>query len=287
MMRHVAQLRRLHAGVAAARGGRRTPPTFRDEFSEILFRAAREQLEKEAKEQARHSTPYPNARPHVPPQWSPRPGPRPGAVPQLSQSVSPVSQGGLPLNLASHPRIALVLVILGGAGVYYMVNLEQVPSTGRWRFNDVGIADEQHMGEQAYKQTLAQYRGRMLPETHPATAQVRRVVSRIVKAAAELDAERAPGAAPTQWSVHVVKDNQTNAFVLPGGKIFVFTGILPICGSDEGLATVLSHEVAHQLARHSAEKMAGYKVLLLGTFVLDLLGFDFGLSRVALNLLLS
>ncbi|WFD36861.1 metalloendopeptidase [Malassezia cuniculi] len=176
---------------------------------------------------------------------------------------------------------------MGGAGVYYVVNLEQVPSTGRWRFNDISIADEKEMGDQAFQQTLAQFRGRLLPESHPASVQVRRVVSRIVNAAAQLDAERAPGAEPTQWSVYVVHDNQMNAFVLPGGKIFVFTGILPVCGGDAGLATVLSHEVAHQLARHSAEKMAGYKVLLLGSFVLNLLGMDFGLSRIALNLLLS
>lgn len=278
-MRHLAQWRRsLHSGAAVARNARRRP-TYRDEFSEILIRGAREQLKKEAEQQGR-AQPQPwDTRPRIQPQW-------PQQVRQ-AQPMPPISPVVLPSGITDHPRVTLVLVIIGGAGVYYVANLEQVPSTGRWRFNDVGIADEQQMGEQAYQQTLAQYRGRILPESHPATVQVRRVVARIIKAAAELDAERAPGAQPTQWSVHVVKDNQTNAFVLPGGKIFVFTGILPVCGSDAGLATVLSHEVSHQLARHSAEKMAGYKVLLLGTFVLDLLGFDFGLSRVALNLLLS
>lgn len=45
-----------------------------------------------------------------------------------------------------------------------------------------------------------------------------------------------------------------NAFVLPGGKIFVFTGILKVAGDDNALAAVLGHEIAHQVARHSAEK---------------------------------
>lgn len=47
--------------------------------------------------------------------------------------------------------------------------------------------------------------------------------------------------------VYVIDDKKTkNAFVTPGGKIFVFTGILPVSGNDDGLATVLGHEVAHQ-----------------------------------------
>ena len=45
----------------------------------------------------------------------------------------------------------------------------------------------------------------------------------------------------------MIDDKQTkNAFVLPGGKIFVFTGILPVSANDDGLATVLGHEIAHQ-----------------------------------------
>ncbi len=51
----------------------------------------------------------------------------------------------------------------------------------------------------------------------------------------------------TEWEVYVVDDKKTkNAFVLPGGKIFVFTGILPVSLNDDGLATVLGHEIAHQ-----------------------------------------
>ncbi|PWN52866.1 hypothetical protein IE53DRAFT_339821 [Violaceomyces palustris] len=92
----------------------------------------------------------------------------------------------------------------------------------------------------------------------------------------------------TEWEVFVIDDpKQKNAFVLPGGKIFVFTGILPICYNQDGLATVLGHEIAHQLARHSAEKVSGYKVLLFASQILDLLGFDIGLSRLGLTLLLS
>ena len=71
------------------------------------------------------------------------------------------------------------------------------------------------------------------------------------------------------WDVHVIDDpSNVNAFVTPGGKVFVFTGILPICQDENGLATVLSHEISHTLARHTAERVSRQVILLplvLGT----------------------
>lgn len=265
--------------VAARRAGR--PQIYRDKFSEMLIRGAKEQLERESRSMRRKGhVNFPQFKEHNLEQlqhWSPPWPKKTFSKPSVHQTVL----------ARSAPQVKIVLLIIGGAGVYYVANLEEVPSTGRWRFNDIGINEERQMGIQAYHEALTQYRSRLLPESHPVSTQVRRVVSRIVNAAKEFDEKRAPGVHPTNWSVHVINDPQTNAFVLPGGKIFVFTGILPICGSDAGLATVLSHEVAHQLARHSAEKLAGYKILLIGSFVLNMLGLDFGLSRMALHFLHS
>ena len=81
-----------------------------------------------------------------------------------------------------------------------------------------------------------------------------------------------------QWKVYVIDDpktasvysdqtilhslkNHPDAFVLPNGSIFVFSGILPITANEDGLAAVLGHEVAHSVARHSAERMSFQKVL--------------------------
>ncbi|PWZ00447.1 hypothetical protein BCV70DRAFT_199724 [Testicularia cyperi] len=225
-------------------------------------------------------------------------------------------------RFSSRPPI-LILVLLGGAGVYYVVHLEKVPETGRWRFIDVSPEQEHEMGEQTFRQTLQEYRGKILPSSHPYSKQVRAVASRIVAAldkAVEHQPHHTRGDSgldhhshgpeggiqygstsglstpsnsasqtrKTNWEVFVIDDpKQKNAFVLPGGKIFVFTGILPVCQNADGLATVLGHEVAHQVARHSAEKMSGYKVLLFGAFVLEMFGLDIGLSRAALTLLLS
>jgi metalloendopeptidase OMA1, mitochondrial len=87
---------------------------------------------------------------------------------------------------------------------------------------------------------------------------------------------------------------ECNAFVIPGGKVFVFSGILPIAKNDDGLAAILGHEIAHNLARHGAERMSSMVMLepirwLL--IFLDSTGYTMGLGRllgeVALDLGLS
>lgn len=71
------------------------------------------------------------------------------------------------------------------------------------------------------------------------------------------------------WEFHLVQDPTANAFCMPGGKIVVNEGILPITQTEEGLAVVLGHEVAHAVANHSAERisqqmLAGYGGVALG-----------------------
>ncbi|KAG8918562.1 hypothetical protein FRC01_001793 [Tulasnella sp. 417] len=91
-----------------------------------------------------------------------------------------------------------------------------------------------------------------------------------------------------EWEVYVIKDDKTpNAFVTGGGKIFVFTGIVPVAGNDDGLATVIGHEIAHQVQRHSAEKLSGAKVFGALVILLEILGLDVGISRLGLTLLMS
>ena len=58
------------------------------------------------------------------------------------------------------------------------------------------------------------------------------------------------------WEFNLVQDKQVNAFCMPGGKIVVYEGILPVTQTEEGLAVVLGHEIAHAVAKHSAEQMS-------------------------------
>jgi len=58
-----------------------------------------------------------------------------------------------------------------------------------------------------------------------------------------------------QWEVSVIRSSQKNAFAMPGGKIAVYTGILPIAEDDNGLAAIIGHEVSHALLRHGRERV--------------------------------
>ncbi|KAM0793686.1 hypothetical protein ACM66B_001114 [Microbotryomycetes sp. NB124-2] len=146
---------------------------------------------------------------------------------------------------------------------------------------DVSKSTEQQMGVQSFNQVMGEYGNRILPDRHPTARYVQSVVKRIVEA-------NGLEAGPGGWETHVVADDKTrNAFVLPGGKIFVFSGILPIAQDSDGLAVILGHEIAHQVARHSAERMSGLKVLFVLSLALESLGLDAGLSRVLLNLVMT
>jgi len=124
------------------------------------------------------------------------------------------------------------------------VACETVPVTGRSQLNVLSEAEETKLGAEAYTQVLSKSK----VSTEPASNEmVRRVGSRI---AAVADPNR-------QWEYKLIDDPQTaNAFALPGGKIAVYTGILPITRDEAGLAVVLGHEVAHVTARHSGERMS-------------------------------
>ncbi|KAL7343972.1 peptidase family M48-domain-containing protein [Rhodotorula toruloides] len=177
----------------------------------------------------------------------------------------------------------MFLVLLGGAGGYYVFHLEKVPETGRWRFMDVSPAMEKQMGEQAFQETMGEFGRKVLPDYHPQARFVQGVIQRIIRANGLEDKVGGPG-----WKTYVVKDDSTkNAFVLPNGTIFVFTGILPVAADADGLACVLGHEIAHQVARHSAERMSGMKVFYALALLLSSFGIDMGLSQVLLQFVYS
>ena len=116
-------------------------------------------------------------------------------------------------------------------------------------------------GRRAYAEVMKEYGDRVLPKNSPEVARVRRIAQNLAKAAAIEPLQREINLRLKgylfEWDVNVVRENQINAFCLPGGKIVVFTGILKITGDDDDfLATVLSHEIAHALAHHSSERIA-------------------------------
>jgi predicted Zn-dependent protease len=119
-----------------------------------------------------------------------------------------------------------------------------VPVTGRRQLLILSEGEELQMGLSAYREVLKKAR---LSSDLAATEQVRRVGRRIAAATGRTD---------YQWEWSLLEDKQANAFCLPGGKVAVYTGILPITRDDAGLAAVLGHETAHAIARHGGERVS-------------------------------
>ncbi|WP_299546494.1 M48 family metallopeptidase [uncultured Helicobacter sp.] len=74
-----------------------------------------------------------------------------------------------------------------------------------------------------------------------------------------------------KWEFYVLEDKQVNAFCLPGGKVFVYTGLLKLVNSDDELAVVLSHEIAHTILRHGAERMSMQNIRQISGSILGLI----------------
>lgn len=142
-----------------------------------------------------------------------------------------------------------------------------VPETGRRQLVVTDPATEARMGTQLFDQIKSEQR---ISTDSAARARVNRVGRRI---AAVAPVENA------QWEFVVFDDSVPNAFALPGGKIGVNTGILPIARDDAGLATVLAHEVGHVIARHGGERMSQNMFAAVGGALLDVgLAVGAGLS---------
>ena len=73
------------------------------------------------------------------------------------------------------------------------------------------------------------------------------------------------------WEFNLVKDTSVNAFCMPGGKVVVFEGILPVTKNEVGLAVVLGHEIAHAIAKHSNERMSQQMLVQYGSSLTDVL----------------
>jgi predicted Zn-dependent protease len=134
--------------------------------------------------------------------------------------------------------LALTLLAVAPSGC------ETVPYTGRRQIQLVSADEEAQMGVQSYQQIVGKA---TLSNDAQTNAMVQRVGSRIA-AVTGLD---------YKWEFRLIADDkQANAFALPGGKVAVYTGILPITRDEAGLAAVLGHEIGHVLARHGGERLS-------------------------------
>lgn len=155
--------------------------------------------------------------------------------------------------------IAVKLIALVGFAIMFVWTLitgrEAVPLTERTQIISVSNEEAAALGAQAYREVLSQHQA---VQTGPAAERVRAIAERIAEAAeASLDVDY-------QWEVALLRSDAANAFALPGGKIAVLTGLLDVARTDDQLATVIGHEVAHVLARHGSERMTQEKLAATG-----------------------
>jgi predicted Zn-dependent protease len=131
---------------------------------------------------------------------------------------------------------------------------QSVPYTGRSQFNILSPSEENDMGVQAYQEVRKDPKTKILT-TGADYDMVKRVATNIA-AAADKDAAARGAKLNFQWEVMLVDSPTVNAWCMPGGKMCVYTGILPVTQSEAGLAVVLGHEVSHAVARHGGERMS-------------------------------
>ncbi|MBA3664341.1 MAG: M48 family metallopeptidase [Bacteroidetes bacterium] len=120
------------------------------------------------------------------------------------------------------------------------------------------------MSKTEYQKFLAQHPP--LPASDERTVLVRRVGSRIQKAVEDYYAEKKLSSELQgfAWEFNVVDEKAVNAWCMPGGKVVVYTGLLPVTGDEQSLAIVMGHEIGHAIARHGNQRMSEGLLVQLG-----------------------
>lgn len=163
-----------------------------------------------------------------------------------------------------------VLVLFAGyLGYYWLSHRQEAAFTGRTQMVDTTMDQEVALGLQGFQQILAE--SQVLREGE-AVNEVREVARRLIDAGPKLEQHLATTRGVSavtpwnqfEWEVAVIDSEQANAFCLPGGKMAVYTGILPIAQNDDALAAIMGHEIAHAILRHGAERMAQQKLVQIG-----------------------
>ncbi|KAF8523685.1 peptidase family M48-domain-containing protein [Hysterangium stoloniferum] len=210
------------------------------------------------------------------------------------------------------PQIRGIAIAVSLGVLFYVYNLERTPITGRWRFMVISPEFEKKLADSTYDQILRQYQGSIVSPNHPLVVEIRQIVGRLLEASAlgrlkddefgevvmptktswydEPIAETGKGPygapLPKEWRLLVVSSSEVNAFA-SYDTIVVFTGILPFCPTEDTLAGVIGHEIAHVVARHSSESLSSYILLELVAGVVDALLGTLGLTRSVSQLVLE
>jgi len=157
------------------------------------------------------------------------------------------------------------------------------PITGRKSLSLVDPSTMQQMASQEYASFLATNK----PQRGTRDAEmVQRVGSRLASAVQTYlnSINQSQLISGYNWEFNLVNNNEANAWCMPGGKVAVYTGIMPLAQNEAGLATVMGHEIAHAVARHSSERASQQLVAQYGSQALSaVLGSNPGAASQVFN----
>jgi predicted Zn-dependent protease len=149
--------------------------------------------------------------------------------------------------LLGRPLVAIAIAAVVVGVLLLQTRSQKTPVTHRTQHVTLTDKQQVQLGDKDYAKTLRQNRARII-SSGPDYVRVQRVAKRIETVAARDKPDFV-------WKVTLLRKHVANAYCLPGGKIVVYSGILPLTENDAGLATVLGHEVAHATAEHVAERI--------------------------------
>jgi metalloendopeptidase OMA1, mitochondrial len=149
------------------------------------------------------------------------------------------------------PSLIKILIL---STVFLLTACTTTPISDRQALILIPKYQEIQLGQEAYRKTLQDQRD---SDNVQWNNMLLRVGKRIAKVSDMPNLD---------WEFRLIESKDKNAFALPGGKVAIYTGMLPICKNEAGLATVLSHEIAHVVARHGAQRMS-QQLLLTGAMI--------------------
>lgn len=161
-------------------------------------------------------------------------------------------------------RVALFTVLLG----LFAWSCATVPITGRRQLNLVPDNQILGMASAQYDTVLMTSK---LSTNKEQTAMIKRCGLRIQKAVESyFQSKNQMGQlAGYEWEFNLIESKEVNAWCMPGGKVAFYTGIIPVCKDETGIAVVMGHEVAHAVAKHGSERMSQGLLAQFGGAALD------------------
>jgi len=156
----------------------------------------------------------------------------------------------------------IIFILLLAVSVF-TYSCSTVPVTGRNQLSLIPASQLMSMSFQQYDTFLKENK---ISKDAKQTAKIKDVGAKIQKAVEQYFAQKnlSKHLDGYAWEYNLVDNEQVNAWCMPGGKVVFYTGILPICKDDAGIATVMGHEIAHAIAEHGGERMSQGLLVQLG-----------------------